>query len=399
MSDVDVAKLEGLHRSLRFNSIFFCAGWFLFAISMLGLMYALGPMHKLPGVLMAIGWGIMGGPKIWTVVLFGMKGALKADYEVVTKDGLGNRLSSDGGLQSMLVNLGGKLIFALIMFVIGALITMVHLIILTIGYLVLSSKTKAVTSIKPDGKLIIIINVAVFIGAIVLGAVIQKVGFAAQDASDRSKRGVQTSASFQYAPNEAKDGVVIEEYLGNGGDVIIPAELGGLPVVGIEAGTFMELGSKDWGPKNRNKRITSVKIPDTVTFIGSTHYGVFQGCTDLKQITLPKNLQLIGNESFKDSGLTSIIIPEGVKSVGNRAFEGCANLTSVTLPQTLEGLGDSAFGNCASLVDVKIPAKQLTYFSGYSDQEKYDTGSFKGSSGISAASQQAIRNTGYKGKF
>jgi len=399
MSDVDVEKLEGVHKSLRFNSLLFGIGWTLFMVSMIGLMYLLPFENKLPTVLMVIGWGLMGGPKIITVILFGMKGALKADYEVVTKNGFGQVLSRDGGFQSMMINLGGKLLFAVIMFGIGAFITMIHLIILSIRYLVLSAKTKAVTSIKPSGKMIILLNVAVLIGAFILGAVIQKVGTGIQTAANNAKRGVQVSAGFQFAPNATKTGMVIEEYLGAGGDVIIPAQLGGLPVVGIEAGTFWELGSKNWGPKNRNKRITSITIPDTVTFIGSTHYGVFQGCEGLTKITLPKNLKIIGNEAFKDSGLTTIVIPEGVTEIGSRAFEECANLTSVTLPQSIRRIGDSAFGSCKSLVDVNIPQKEIEYFSGYSDQEKYDTGSFKGSSKISASSQQAIRDTGYKGKF
>lgn len=229
------------------------------------------------------------------------------------------------------------------------------------------------------------------IGRFALGAVIQKYTLAAGD----SARGLKTIGDYWYVLNEAKDGVILEDYIGTkGGDIVIPSTIDGLPVVKLEALLFCELGKPPYG-KKRKDRITSVVIPDTVISINNC----FKGCEDLKQITLPKNLKIIGDDTFKWSGLTSIVIPEGVTEIGSRAFEACANLTSVTLPQSIRRMGDSAFGSCTSLVDVNIPQKVIEYFSGYSDQEKYDTGSFKGSSKISASSQQAIRDTSYKGKF
>ena len=56
--------------------------------------------------------------------------------------------------------------------------------------------------------------------------------------------------------------------------------------------------------------------------------------------------------------LETIIIPKGVKTIGNSAFKDCTNLTDVTLPDSIETLGtsqwdfDGVFHNCSSLTNV-----------------------------------------------
>ena len=54
--------------------------------------------------------------------------------------------------------------------------------------------------------------------------------------------------------------------------------------------------------------------------------------------------------------ITSVVIEEGVTSVGNYAFCRCSNLTEITLPSTIASLGNNAFAECASLQAFEIPA-------------------------------------------
>ena len=49
------------------------------------------------------------------------------------------------------------------------------------------------------------------------------------------------------------------------------------------------------------------------------------------------------------SVITSVVIEEGVTSIGNRAFEGCSNLISVSIPNSVIKVGEYAFNNCSSL--------------------------------------------------
>lgn len=70
----------------------------------------------------------------------------------------------------------------------------------------------------------------------------------------------------------------------------------------------------------------------------------------------------IGDEAFNTQSnacnylITSVIIPEGVKSIGYSAFEFQGNLASLELPSTMESIGSYAFSDCSSLADISIPS-------------------------------------------
>ena len=55
--------------------------------------------------------------------------------------------------------------------------------------------------------------------------------------------------------------------------------------------------------------------------------------------------------------ITSVIIGDGITSIGNNAFSDCTDLTSVTIPDSVTSIGDSAFWNCKALTSIVIPAK------------------------------------------
>lgn len=68
----------------------------------------------------------------------------------------------------------------------------------------------------------------------------------------------------------------------------------------------------------------------------------------------------IYDNSFKDKSITSVVIPEGVKAIGNSAFSYCESLISVKIPNSVTTIGNSAFGRCISLTSVKIPSSVTT---------------------------------------
>lgn len=58
--------------------------------------------------------------------------------------------------------------------------------------------------------------------------------------------------------------------------------------------------------------------------------------------------------------IESVIINEGVTSIGAYAFQNCTALTLVELPDSLEHLGGYTFVNCDSLISLKLPLNTKT---------------------------------------
>ena len=58
---------------------------------------------------------------------------------------------------------------------------------------------------------------------------------------------------------------------------------------------------------------------------------------------------------YKCNNLESIILPDGLISIGSRAFYGCTRLKSVTIPDGVTSIGQLAFGECTGLISITIP--------------------------------------------
>lgn len=81
-------------------------------------------------------------------------------------------------------------------------------------------------------------------------------------------------------------------------------------------------------------------------------------CGAATEVVIPEGVRKIGNEAFQRCsrrGITAVTIPEGVTEIGNRAFQELGKLASVTLPSTLRSIGDNAFAVCTSLKALHIP--------------------------------------------
>ena len=86
--------------------------------------------------------------------------------------------------------------------------------------------------------------------------------------------------------------------------------------------------------------ITSVEIPESVKSIS---YAAFCYCHDLVSVSLPESLESIGKSAFEVcSNLREIVLPSHLKVLGDGAFFE-SGLVSITLPEGLEIIEDSAF--------------------------------------------------------
>ena len=104
---------------------------------------------------------------------------------------------------------------------------------------------------------------------------------------------------------------------------------------------------------NDRDKIKTVVIKEGVTSIGSY---AFDQCSNLISVTIPNSVTSIGKAAFDDcSGLTSITIPNSVTSIGGHAFWDCSDLTSITIPNSVTSIGDYAFYKCSNLTSITIP--------------------------------------------
>ena len=97
---------------------------------------------------------------------------------------------------------------------------------------------------------------------------------------------------------------------------------------------------------------TTSAIPEGVTSIGER---AFSGCNGLTNITIPSSVTSIGEQAFSGcNDLTSITIPESVTSIGVKAFE-YSGLTNVHITSGVTSIGDLAFAHCRNLTSITIP--------------------------------------------
>lgn len=98
------------------------------------------------------------------------------------------------------------------------------------------------------------------------------------------------------------------------------------------------------------EEITSLVIPDNVKSLKSY---VFNGCRSLTNISLPNSISEIGEYSFYGcNNLKEVIIPNSVKSIGEYAFRYCDSLSRVDIGNSVQFIGDYAFYGMKNLTNV-----------------------------------------------
>ena len=103
-----------------------------------------------------------------------------------------------------------------------------------------------------------------------------------------------------------------------------------------------------------NSGLTSLVLPNGIETIG---YRVLYGNTGVKELTIPgsvKNLNYntyyYGGGTFQNSALEKVIIEEGVSSIPQTCFRYCSELEEITIPYSVNQIGDNAFDGCTKLI-------------------------------------------------
>ena len=137
--------------------------------------------------------------------------------------------------------------------------------------------------------------------------------------------------------------------------------------------------------KPSGKYTGDITIPPSVeynseTFSVTAIVNAFYECADLTSVTLPNSVRSISDYSFYGcSSLESIVandkifahlpmsysgsytIPEGIQTIAGNAFQRCANLESVTIPKSVTSMGKRPFPACYSLTAIEVAAGNTVY--------------------------------------
>lgn len=121
---------------------------------------------------------------------------------------------------------------------------------------------------------------------------------------------------------------------------------------------------------NNGSNLSSVYIPEGVKAIGNR---AFQGCK-LTSLSLPNSIFSIGYMAFQGCiDLKEINIPLGVSELRGEIFQNCKSLTKIEIPSGVSVIGDNEFGECRNLAKLVIADSdnELTFLRGYGKNERW----------------------------
>jgi len=157
---------------------------------------------------------------------------------------------------------------------------------------------------------------AVFFSCVVL--------FAQAEAAETAE--AKTAGDFILLQNRY-GGITITGYAGTDKTVVIPENIGGIPVTIIGNKAFY------------HKDLSAVTIPETVVTIEPMAFAENQ----LQSVDISGCVS-IGYEAFAGNKLGTLVLSERLSSIGPRAFIN-NNLSAINLPGRITNIGKDAFAN------------------------------------------------------
>ena len=197
-----------------------------------------------------------------------------------------------------------------------------------------------------------------------------------------------SSYSFVYAPSSHPGAFVIEDYTGT-----IPAKLE-IPSEVVSIGRddksttvlYPAFGNGN-GEREACLTLKEVVIPKGICIgyysfsgcsnlttinlqdAGSLVGGAFDGCSSLNNVVLP-SVPVLPFYFFRNcTGLRDVSIPQGVRSLGEGAFEGCTGLMELMIPSSVDSIVGDAFKNCRNLKKITYGGTRADWIAAYSPDQ------------------------------
>lgn len=126
------------------------------------------------------------------------------------------------------------------------------------------------------------------------------------------------------------------------GDIVIPEKI-------TYMGKELEVTEMNDSAFYYADNVTSIIINAKLTAIPNQ---AFANCEKLTSVTLPETVKSIGEYAFSYAGIESMVLPDGLESLGSRVFFQCQNLTSVNIPASLKQIPSYCFSYCRALTQL-----------------------------------------------
>lgn len=99
--------------------------------------------------------------------------------------------------------------------------------------------------------------------------------------------------------------------------------------------------------------------------------------SQLETVIIPNGYKSIGKKAFNNTTIKHITLPNSLESIGEEAFVECHNLKTIAFPAGLKTIGDKAFNN-TKLMDVYFLGKEAPIVG----NDAFDAGTYKGNGGF-----------------
>ena len=170
----------------------------------------------------------------------------------------------------------------------------------------------------------------------------------------------------------------VSGYEGMEKDIIIPSFYKGYPVEGIKEEAFRYFND-----------LTSVVISEGITSIGEH---AFEECKSLTSVVIPEGVTGIESGVFLHcENLMSIELPSTIEYIEMCAFFRCVNLKNISIPEGVEYIGAETFFGCENLTNIEIP-EGVTSIGNAAFAECISLTSVKLPSTLKSIGYQAFRN-------
>lgn len=83
--------------------------------------------------------------------------------------------------------------------------------------------------------------------------------------------------------------------------------------------------------------------------------GQYKGNKNLAEVEIPEGVVSIGKKAFKNSSLKTLIMPDSVETIGKQIFCNCYGLENIRLSNSIKEIPTDAFAYCRGLKKLSIP--------------------------------------------